>query len=653
MVLCFLTHLLKVFGRNFSYHEVTAHDAQKLASVPTRIWPSELDRRAPPWTMEEKLSLRDAVLIRGFVDRVYNGDTPPASFFQNPRNLISEPTMEATIRYAKRQGGRALAQPLDLRPLPFVRNLFRRDDRHDFLFRDEWEAWDRQPGIAAVCAPELTLTTFLELGYQKKAGGQLISKRLQVASVLSEWACVNAPMVDPERLVADDSTRSGVRLLPSTGPPRPQVRGAGTCTGPWQTGSPPCKRQHVCDTCDAEQSTVVSRTEPPPLGSDMEDIVPEELDRPDFSGFDNGNEQQYEWIPCLHCDLGGEEERAKMDDMKAPYLAECHRCGMPELGESESHRSNAGTDPDMPGLAEDSDSADGFPARQPSVSSESESEDDAKPDVFKTQFTKIRDELAMGTIQLPFGSKTSPQEMVETYKESLMEGAKPHVNLDYRRALGEVAREPPYGLGFSEEILVTQFSDSNLVATLLKCTKVSLNLQCALLAVWPARKELYTAMERNARSLGVRFTMDWVTPLFSPEQMVRPTDGLNEGRRTQELADLLERGVKEGSHTIQLSDGRSFLATPTGPAMADGPVMPPSSTSPAVVKVPPPKSIQHLHAPSPTPHPLQPDSPQLAPPLEQTPATEPAKEVISRLDRPFAKFSWNSCRMFYVWALAL
>ena len=655
---------------------MTTHDAQKLASVPSRIWPSELDKRAPPYTMEEKLSLRDAVLIRGFVDRVYNGDTPPASFFQNPRNLISEPTMEATIRYAKRQGGRIPAQPLDLRPLPFVRNLFRRDDRHDFLFRDEWETMYSNGrlgsrGSVLVALPtggpngnavDINLTSFLELGYQKKAGGQLISKRLQVAAVLSEWACINAPKVSPERLVADDSTRSGVRLLPSTGQPRPQVRGAGTCTGPWQTGSPPCKRQHVCDTCDAEQSTAVSRTDPPPLGADMEDIVPDELDRPDFSGFDNEHEQQYEWIPCLHCDLGGEEERAKLDDMKAPYIAECHRCGMPEQAESESHRSaTAGTDPDMPGLDEDSESADGFPARQPSVSSESESEADAKPDIFKSQFAKTRAAMTMDTVQLPFGSKTSPHEMVETYKESLMEGAKPHVNLDYRRALGEVAQKPPHGLGFSEEILVTQFSDSSLVATLLKCTKVSLNLQCALLAVWPARKELYTAMERNARSLGVTFTMDWVQPLFSPEQKVRPTDGLKEGRRTQELADLLERGVKEGSLTIQLSDGRSFLATPDGPATADGPVVPPSSTSPAVVKVPPkvslradsgPASIQHLHAPSPDPHPIQPVTPPDAPPLEQTPATEPAKEVLSRLNRFFAKFSWNSCRMFYAWALA-
>ena len=84
----------------------------------------------------------------------------------------------------------------------------------------------------------------------------------------------------------------------------------------------------------------------------MEDVVPEELDRPDFTGFDNETEQQYEWIPCLHCDLGGEEERTKMDDMKAPYIAECHRCGMPERAESESHRSTgAATDPEMPGLA--------------------------------------------------------------------------------------------------------------------------------------------------------------------------------------------------------------------------------------------------------------------------------------------------------------
>ena len=607
--------------------------------------------------MEEKLSLRDAVLIRGFVDRVYNGDTPPASFFQNPRNLISEPTMEATIRYAKRQGGRVPAQPLDLRPLPFVRNLFRRDDRHDFLFRDEWETMHGKRVALTTGGPngnasELNLTAFLELGYQKKAGGLLISKRLQVASVLSEWACVNAPKVDSARLVADDSKSSGVRLLPSTAPPRPQVRGTGTCTGPWQTGSPPCKRQHVCDTGETDRSTAVSQTEPPPLGSLASDFgvesplrffdtsisaytdgaaVSEELDRPDFTGFDNTTETNYEWVPCLHCDLGGDTERDHMDAMKAPYLAECHRCGMPELGESESHRSQAGTDLDMPGLQEDSGSADDFPARQPSESSSDESEDEAAPpDVFKTSFAKIRDEMIKGTMQLPFGSKTSPREMVETYKESLMEGAKPHVNLDYRRALGEVAREPAEGgLGFSEEILVTQFSDANLVATLLKCTKVSLNLQCALLAVWPARKELYTAMERNARSLGVKFTMDWVKPLFSPEQKVRPTDGLTEGRRTQELADLLERGVKAGSNTIQLSDGRSFLATPNGPATADGPVMPPSLTSPAVVKVPPPKSIQHLHAPSPTPHPLQPGSTPPAPPSEQTPATEPAKEVIS------------------------
>ena len=637
-----------------SWRQVTTHDAQKLASVPTRIWPSELDKRAQPWTMEEKLSLRDAVLIRGFVDRVYNGDSPPASFFQNPRNLISEPTMEATIRYAKRQGGRIPAQPLDLRPLPFVRNLFRRDDRHDFLFRDEWETMHGKRVALTTGGPngnasELNLTAFLELGYQKKAGGLLISKRQQVAAVLSMWACVNAPQVGPERLVADDSMRSGVRLLPLTEPPRSQVRSnrtARTCTGPWQTGSPPCKRQHVCDTCEADQSTVASQAEPPPLGTqpeDFMDVVPEELDRPDFPGFDNEAEQQYEWIPCLHCDLGGEEERTKMDDMKAPYLAECHRCGMPVDSaaafhriqqECESDRSQAGTDPEMPGLQEDSDSADGFPARQPSEGSESESEDEAKPDAFKTQFAKVRDGLTLGigreayTVQLPFGSETSPKEMVETYKESLMEGAKPHVNLDYRRALGEVARDPSEGgLGFSEEILVTQFSDANLVATLLKCTKVSLNLQCALLAVWPARKELYTAMERNARSLGVKFTMDWVKPLFSAEQKVRPTDGLTEGRRTQELADLLERGVKEGSHTIQLSDGRSFLATPSGPATADGPVMPPSSTSPAVVKVPPLKSIQHLHAESPTPHPLQPTPPPPAPPLEQTPVTEPAKEV--------------------------
>lgn len=645
------------FLEEIYWREVTTHDAQKLASVPTRIWPSELDKRAQPWTMEEKLSLRDAVLIRGFVDRVYNGDTQPTSFFQNPRNLISEPTMEATIRYAKRQGGRVPAQPLDLRPLPFVRNLFRRDDRHDFLFRDEWETMHGKRVALTTGGPngnasELNLTAFLELGYQKKAGGLLISKRLQVASVLSEWACVNAPKVDSARLVADDSKHSGVRLLPSTAPPRPQVRGAGTCTGPWQTGSPPCKRQHVCDTCEADQSTAVSQTDPPPLGSLASDFgvesplrffdasisaytdgaaVSEELDRPDFTGFDNATETNYEWVPCLHCDLGGDTERVHMDAMKAPYLAECHRCGMPELGESESHRSQAGTDPEMPGLQEDSGSADDFPARQPSESSSDESEDEAAPpDVFKTSFAKIRDEMIKGTMQLPFGSKTSPREMVETYKESLMEGAKPHVNLDYRRALGEVAREPADGgLGFSEEILVTQFSDANLVATLLKCTKVSLNLQCALLAVWPARKELYTAMERNARSLGVTFTMDWVKPLFSPEQTVRPTDGLSEGRRTQELADLLERGVKEGSHTIQLSDGRSFLATPNGPATADGPVMPPSLTSPAVVKVPPPKSIQHLHASSPTPHPLQPGSTPLAPPSEQTPATEPAKEVIS------------------------
>ena len=615
---------------------MTTHDAQKLASVPSRIWPSELDKRAPPYTMEEKLSLRDAVLIRGFVDRVYNGDAQPASFFPNPRNLISEPTMEATIRYAKRQGGRVPAQPLDLRPLPFVRNLFRRDDRHDFLYRDEWEAGDRQRVTATMGGPngnasELTLAAFLELGYQKKAGGQPISKRLHVTPVLEEWACINAPEVDPARLVVDTSSRSGVRLLPSTESQLPQLRGAGICTGPWQTGSPPCKRQHVCDTCEAEQSTVASRTDPPPLGPDME-VLPEELDRPDFSGFDNTAEQQYEWIPCLHCDLGGEEERSRMDDMKAPYLAECHRCAMPELGESESHRSmGAYSDPDMPGLAEDSDSADGFPARQPSEVSESE--DEAKPDIFKTQFAKISAAMAMGTVQLPFGSDTSPKEMVDTYKESLMEGAKPHVNIDYRRALGEVARDPPLGLGFNEEILVTQFSDSNLVATLLKCTKVSLSLQCALLAVWPARKELYTAMERNARSLGVTFTMDWVKPLFGPEPKVRPTDGLNEGRRTQELADLLERGVKEGSHTIQLSDGRSFLATPTGPATADGPVMPPSPHSPEVVQVPPPQSIQHLHASSPTPHPLQSVSPQPAPPLEQTPATEPAKEVIPSVRR--------------------
>lgn len=609
--------------------KVTTHDAQKLASVPTRIWPSELDRRAPPWTMEEKLSLRDAVLIRGFVDRVYNGDAPPASFFQNPRNLISEPTMEATIRFAKRQGGRKLAQPLDLRPLPFVRELFRRDDRHDFLFRDEWD------GVG-----QFTLTSFLELGYRKQSGGQVISKRLQVVPVLSEWACVNAPFVDPTRLVADDSRLSGVRLLPA---PRPQVRGVSTCTGPWQTGSPPCKRQHICDTCEADRSTAVSQTEPPPLGVDPgydfasgQDLsvytdgaaMPEELDRPDFTGFDNATETQYEWVPCLHCDLGGDTERDHMDAMKAPYVAECHRCGPPEMAESDSHRS-AGehTDLDMPGLAEDSDSANGFPARQPSDSSSEDSADEAPPDIFKTSFAKIRDEMIKGTMQLPFGSKTSPQEMVETYKESLMEGAKPHVNLDYRRALGEVAMIPPFGLGFSEEILVTQFSDASLVASLLKCTKVSLNLQCALLAVWPVRKELYTAMERNARSLGVTFTMDWVKPLTSPAQKIRPTDGLEEGRRTQELADLLERGVKEGSNTIRLSDGRLFLASPTGPAAADGPVLPPSPHEPAVVKARPKESIQHLH--SPVKHPIQQDSPMPGPPLEQTPATEPAKEVLS------------------------
>ena len=198
-----------------------------------------------------------------------------------------------------------------------------------------------------------------------------------------------------------------------------------------------------------------------------------------------------------------------------------------------------------------------------------------------------------------------------------MEGAKPHVNLDYRRALGAVAREPPLGLGFTEEILVMQFSDASLVADLLKCTQVPLNMQCALLAVWPARKELYTAMERNARSLGVSFNMDWVKPLWE-EQPVRPTDGLQEGRRTQELANLLARGVKEGSRTIQLSDGRSFLATPMldGLATEEGqarlPVAPVST--PAVVTAPPGPAIQ------------TPDAP-VRPPLEQTPDTAPATNV--------------------------
>ena len=59
------------------------------------------------------------------------------------------------------------------------------------------------------------------------------------------------------------------------------------------------------------------------------------------------------------------------------------------------------------------------------------------------------------TRQVPFGSATTPKSLVDAFKETLMEGAKPHVNLDYRRALGQVARDPPLGLGFSEEILVT------------------------------------------------------------------------------------------------------------------------------------------------------------------------------------------------------
>ena len=322
--------------------------------------------------------------------------------------------------------------------------------------------------------------------------------------------------------------------------------------------------------------------------------------------------------------------------MNTPYLDACHRCGPPEMDESASQGSDgARTDPDMPGLAEDSESADGFPARQPSGSDYSDSENEAPPDIrgpagFTTPLRKIRDEMIKGTMKLPFGMETTAMEMVETYKESLMEGAKPHVNLDYRRALGEVARDPPFGLGFSEEILVTQFTDASLVATLLKCTQVSLMLQCALLAVWPARKELYTAMERNARSLGVTFTMDWVKPLMDLDQTVRPTDGLAEGRRTQELAGFLERGVKEGSQTIQLSDGRVFLASPAGPATADGLVSPPLLTEPAVVKARPVQSLQHLH--SPVQHPLQQVPPQPEPPLEQTPATEPAKEVLLLLD---------------------
>ena len=60
------------------------------------------------------------------------------------------------------------------------------------------------------------------------------------------------------------------------------------------------------------------------------------------------------------------------------------------------------------------------------------------------------------------------------------------MSTDYCRALGEVARDPSEGGRFREET-VTQFSDANMAATLLKCTKVSLNLQCALLALRPVR----------------------------------------------------------------------------------------------------------------------------------------------------------------------
>ena len=102
-------------------------------------------------------------------------------------------------------------------------------------------------------------------------------------------------------------------------------------------------------------------------------MVPEELDRPD--GLRQRGRAQYEWI-LASIAIWVARKNAKMDDKGR--MAECRQnagdSAAFNLIQQECESIPAGTDPEMPGLVEDSDSADDLGAAAIG-GSESESED--------------------------------------------------------------------------------------------------------------------------------------------------------------------------------------------------------------------------------------------------------------------------------------
>ena len=168
---------------------------------------------------------------------------------------------------------------------------------------------------------------------------------------------------------------------------------------------------------------------------------------------------------------------------------------------------------------------------------------------------------ATGPVVPPFQDDAASY--VEAMRSSLVNETAPSFGDTYRRALVELYDT----MGFTEQMLIEQLEDTEIVKALLADSPLPPDVQVILLANWQCRRDFVMDLKRLAVQRGKDVPIRWIEPLPSPRaeadlrQSQAPLDGQSGAAFATGIASAGSKSTSVSKN--QQGDTRSMSTSPS------------------------------------------------------------------------------------------
>ena len=501
--------------------KLSVHDQKMLASMG---WPARED--APAWTAAEAESMRIILVTVALGERA-QGAPRPMSMLPSDTNLITARDLADIFAWAKRVM-KQRQTPLEGEEVPVV---FSR------TYPQVAGSW-----LTCCFADEIDRMGSLHWVLSKMYRGTHL-ERVNATKVVEEWCFVVPPLRTDGSLLDQHGaavrlSRSHPGILPVTASDLADAYQNTTLPeyGGWteisnlpfgQLLAPGTQEMPFDSSLETGQPSLEVQTDPVPSAdpaqSEDEDEYHKLLRLQVASGVGlntgsliemgllDGDIPDSDIIPesvsSRNPDSQGGSQPARSDDADLQSL---HSSDMPD-GDTHIHS----TDEDMPGLAASATSGSHVSTPGTSQPSTPRNAEDA---VFHDAFTRIMEQRPNGVPLAPPFRQVDATAMMD----EIMDRTKPMFGDDYRRALGELE----IALGFTEEMMLLNITDWQMLKNLLEASTVSPAAQVLLLSGWQHRRDFVLAMQKAMDEKHIHIPITWIQPL-SPrvpiERTVQPS----------------------------------------------------------------------------------------------------------------------------------